>query len=214
MHKNFYASCVQRIFGIPRSTAAFNIFNFTVFIRNNKGVFKLSATFGIHAKIRLKWKLNFYSFWNINKCSSTPHRAMKHDKFMVIDWYTTRHEIFFDHLRIFLEGHIHVFKNHTFFLQVFFYIVIHHITVILSTNTGERFFFGFGNSESIKCFFNIFRYVFPLARFLRIRTNKINNLIQIEFTQIRSPGRNLCLFKKLKSLQSFFKHPGRFVFLF
>src|SRR5690242_2608405 len=63
----FYNCRMQRFGSINWCSTAFNIMNFSTFIRNDQSSFKLTDVFSIDSKICLQWKINLYIWWNINE---------------------------------------------------------------------------------------------------------------------------------------------------
>jgi len=123
-------------------------------------------------------------------------------------------KIFFDQwfIQRVLKRMWEIFKDNSLVFEVFFERMIYRLWIILCAHSGKCFFFGFGNSKTVKGVFDLFRNVFPTGACTTFRwLGKIINFIEMKLFKWRSPRWKWLTFKDFQSLQTEFKHPLRFV---
>ena len=143
-------------------------------------MFKLTPCLYIHPKVCLEWIRNLHSFWNIEKCTTTPYCSMKCCEHMICR-RNCLHKVFFQELFMTMDRHRHILENNPLILEFLSETMIDNLTIILSTDSSEYFSFSFGDTESIKGFFNSIWDIIPRLRIpSSLSLCKIINTLEIE----------------------------------
>ena len=170
---------MQRILGIGRCGAAFNIMHIRSLIDDDQGSLKLTHLFRIDAEIGLQRFFQLYPFRDIDEGSARPHRTVQSSKF-VVGIRNNAGKVFFQQLGILLQGRIGIQENNAFFLNLFQHVVIDGFRFILGVDASQKLLFRLWNSQFIKGFFNRFRHFLPIRFFLVAWADIVGIVIKIQ----------------------------------
>ena len=172
---------------------------------------KLSSGLRIHPKVRLKRLDNFYTFWHVEKGSSTPNRTMQGCKGVIRDRHAL-HEMLFEERFILMDSDGHILKDHAKRDKLSFQAMVDDFTIVLCSNTGKDFAFCLRNPKTLKSILDAFWYIIPALCISRpLRLCIVVNRSQIERAQVRSPRGDGFRSKYLECLQPELEHPVWFI---
>ena len=119
-----------------------------------------------------------------------------------------------DDVFIFFQSRIEVGIDDALLDQFILDAVVDDFRVVLGTNAGKGCLFCFRNPQAIKGIFNVIRHVVPVGLHLSIRADIGDDVVHIEFTNVRAPVRIFHMVEDIQRFEAEIEHPLRFVFLF
>ena len=162
------------------STTPLYIMSFCIFFEDDKRMFKLTSCLYIHTKVCLEWIGNLHSFWNIEKCTTTPYCSMKCCEHMICR-RNCLHKVFSEKFFMTMDRHRHILENNPLILKFLSEAMVDNLTIILSTDSSEYFSLSFWNTKSIKGFFYSTWNIIPRLRIpSSLSLCKIINTLEIE----------------------------------
>ena len=189
------------------SGAAFYEMKISPFIKDDKGMLKLSRTGRVQSEIALQRDLNLYTFGHVYKGSARPYCAVKCGKF-VIRRRDELHKVILYHLLIFaVHCALKICIYHSQLFYILTDIVIYKLAVILCAHSCKGFPLSLGYSQSFKGLFYLFGHFAPFTLHGGVGADIGIDLVHIEPAYIRAPLDHLCFVVNIESFKSQFKHP-------
>ena len=211
--EQFDAAGVEVGYVVLRSRTAFDEVDLSPFFDDNHGVFELACPRCIEAEITLKGNRYVDAGRHVDEGATGPNGAVKGGKFMVCR-RNELHEVRFDDVFVLIESRIKVGIDDALLDEFVLNAVIDDFRVVLSADTGQGRLFRFGNAQSVKGIFDIVWYFVPIGLHLGIRANVSDDVVHIEFTDIRTPVRIFHAVEQIQGLEAEIEHPLWFVLLF
>ena len=131
----FHHRRVERIGGVDRGCAAFDVVNAGTGFGDDESAFELAHIFRVDTKVSLKWNVHLHARRNPDERAAAPNRAVQCGKFVVVGG-DDRAEILLDQLRMLLESAIHVQENDALILEFLLQGVIDDFGFVLGRDSG------------------------------------------------------------------------------
>ena len=162
-----------------RGGATFNVVDLRAFVSDDERPFKLPHVFAVDPEIGLQRIFNLYTRRDINKTPATPSGTVECGE-LIIRRGDDGPEVFLHQVRVLFDSSIRIKENYALFRQLVHDVMVNHLGVVLCADSGEELPFGFGNTEPVKGFLDVVRYIVP-ALFAPVRGfDVVVNVVKIE----------------------------------
>src|SRR5207253_2121543 len=127
--------------------------------------------------------LHLYSRRNVNERTAAEHGRVQRAKFVVTDRdYFTKP--FSEDFRIFFQALSRSHEDDALFADRLLDVRIDGFAVELRFDTGKKFAFLLGNTETLKCTLDVLRHFFPSALRFRARREIVTDFVEIDRLEI------------------------------
>src|SRR3989338_1152161 len=199
---------MERIRGVDRSGATLYVVHRRARLGDDKRSLELPHVLCVDPKIRLQWKPNMDSFWDIDKASAGPDSGVKRCE-LVVFWRDDCSEVLLYDFRILLERGIHIEEKDSLLLKILPDLMVDDLGVILRADASQELLLGLWDPKLIKCLLDILRHIIPVV-FLPISwLEVIEDIVEVDRAQIRPPFRHRSRIEVLKRSKAKIKHPLR-----
>src|SRR6266516_5500276 len=143
---------------------------------------------------------------HVHEAATAPDSAVQRSK-LVVRWRNNCAEVLLHDVWIEAQGSIHIGKDNADLLKVLTHFMIDGLTLILSSHTCQELALGLGNTQAIKCIFNLSRNFFPCFTLFLYRLDVIENVVEVNSREVSAPGWHWTFLKKFQALEAELTHP-------
>ena len=119
-----------------------------------------------------------------------------------------------DDIFVLFQSRIKIRVDNPLLYQFVLDAVIDDFRVVLGADAGQRRLFRFGDPQAVKRILDVIGNVVPVGFHLGVRADISDDIVHIEFTDIRAPVGIFHMIKDIEGFEAEIEHPLRFVFLF
>lgn len=196
-----------------RRRTAFDEVDLGSLFDDDHGMFELACARCIETEIALQRDGDVDAGRHIDEGATGPDGTVKGGE-LVIRRRDELHEVGLDDVFIFFKGRIEVGVDDALLDQFVLDAVIDDFRVVLGADAGEGCLFGFRDPQAVEGIFDVIRYVVPVSFHLSVRADVGDDVIHIEFADIRTPIRIVHMVEDVQRFEAEIEHPFRFMFLF
>lgn len=123
-----------------------------------------------------------------------------------------RAEVLLEELRVLFERSVGVKEDDALLFEVFANLVVHHLRLVLSRNTGnEALTFGFGDAELLVGLADVFWQLFPRLGLLLGGAHEVLDVVEVDAAEVCTPHRHGLAREHLQPFEAAIEHPLRLV---
>src|SRR5947199_5486105 len=197
---------MQAIAGIGWRGTAFDIMYIGTRSSNNQCPLELAHVLCINTEVGLQGNLDMHALWHIHETTTAPDSAVQRSK-LVIRWRNDCAKVLLHEVWIQAQSSIHISKDNANLLKIFTHFVIDGLALILSSHACQELTLGLGNTQAIKCIFNLNRNVFPCFTLFLYRLDVIENVVEVNSREVSAPGWHWTFLKEIQALEAELAHP-------
>ena len=178
---------------------------------DDERVLELPCARRVETEVRLQRDLDRDALRHIDERAARPDRAVERRKLVVVRRHE-RHEVRFDDVLMLRKRRLHIRVDDALFDEIFLDAVVDDLRIVLRANTRETLLLlRLWDAEAVKRVLDVRRDFLPVARHLRVRADVRDDLVHVEFGDVRSPRRKRERIVGRERLQAEVEHPCRVV---
>ena len=136
--ENFHTACMQVGYIVLRGRAALDKVQVSTLVHNNQGMLELTGAGGVQAEVGLQRNLHMYARRDVDEGAAAPYSTVQGRELMISRRHQL-HKMLAHHLGIGTgEGAFHIGVHNALGGYFSLDVVVNHLGVILSTDTGQR----------------------------------------------------------------------------
>ena len=172
---------------------------------------KLAGAGGVQAEIRLQRNLHMYARRDVDEGAAAPHSTVQGRELMIRRRHQL-HKMLTHHLGIGAgEGAFHIGVHNALGGYFSLDVVVNHLGVILSTDTGQAGALGLGDAQTLKGVLDVVGHFTPLAAHLGIGAHVGDDVAHVQAGDGGAPVLHRHLVVGFQCFQAEDAHPFRVV---
>ena len=180
-------------------------------IHDDEGMLKLACAGGVQAEVGLQRNLHMHARRDVDEGAAAPNSAVQGRELMIGGRHQL-HEMLAHHLGIGAgEGAFHIGVHNALGGYFSLDVVVNHLGVILSTDTGQAGALGLGDAQTLKGVLDVVGHFAPLAAHLGIGAHVGDNVAHVQAGDGGAPVLHRHLVVGFQCFQAEDAHPFRVV---
>ncbi len=169
-----------------RCRTAFDEVDFGTFFDDDHGVFELACTRCIETEIALQGNGHIDTGRYVDEGATRPDGAVEGSEFMIRRRHEF-HEMGLDDIFVLFQCRIKIRIDDALLHQFVLDAVVDDFRVVLGADAGQGCLLRFGDAQAVERIFDIVGNVIPVGFHLCVRADVSDDIVHIEFTDIRTP---------------------------
>src|SRR5258708_22033106 len=187
LYADFHDCAMQAIASVAWCGTALNIVYIGTRGNYDQRALELAHILCIAARVGPQRDLNAHPLRHVYEAPPAPHSAVQRCKF-VVRWRNDPAEVLLHEVRIQAQSRVHVGKDNTQLLNIFTYLVVDSLTLVLGRHACQELTLGLRYAQAVKSILNLSRYIFPRLTLLLHWLDIIVNFVEINARQLSTPG--------------------------
>src|SRR4029453_30004 len=213
LHDDLHNGGVQRVRGVDRSRATFDVVNVGVLIGDDQGALELAHVLRVDTEVSLERDVDVHALGHVHERSTGPYCRVQGGE-LVVAHGDDGAEVLLEDLRVFPQGGVRVQEDNALGFEVLADLVVDNFGFVLGRDAGnEPAALSFRDAELFVGVPDVFGQVFPRCRLLLSGTHEVLDVVEVDAREVCAPRRHGLTVEVLQALEAQMEHPFGLVLL-
>src|SRR4029453_697684 len=213
LHDDLHNGGVQRVRGVDRSRATFDVVNVGVLIGDDQGALELAHVLRVDTEVSLERDVDVHALGHVHERSTGPYCRVQGGE-LVVAHGDDGAEVLLEDLRVFPQGGVRVQEDNALGFEVLADLVVDNFGFVLGRDAGnEPAALSFRDAELFVGVPDVFGQVFPRCRLLLSGTHEVLDVVEVDAREVCAPRRHGLTVEVLQALEAQIEHPFGLVLL-
>ena len=201
---------VERLGRVDRGGAALDVVDLGALVDDDQRPLELARVLAVDPEVRLERQRDFDALRDVHERAARPDRGVERRELVVLG-RDHGPEVLAEDLRVFLERLVGAHEHDADLAQLFLDRVVHHLRVVLRTDTGQELPLRLGDPEPLERRLDLVGDVIPRLLFALGRLAVVDDVREVDLRKVATPRRQRPLHEVVVRAQAVLEHPLRLV---